>query len=130
MMVELPDKAWLGRITHPGKDACGGMKELCISPFIHCSKRLVVGELRLPDKVGEIGNLTIAFGDHSRIGVSSGRSLGEVMLCPIIVDRLPIFLWHHSMNRLERRNRYASDLGLEGLVEDIELSGGAPVIRP
>ena len=57
------------------------------------------------------------------------RALGEVVLGPVVVDRLPVLLRHHAVDGLEGGDGDAAGFGLEVVVsDDVELARSAPVV--
>ena len=88
-MVDLPHEAGLRGIAHPGDDGRGGMEELRVAAFVHGAEGLVVRQLRLAHKVGEVGDRAVAAGDDAGIDVAVLVALGQVVLGPVVVDRSP-----------------------------------------
>ena len=86
VVVDLPDKAGLGRITHPCDDAGGRVEELRVAAFIHGAEGLKVCQLSLADKVGEVGDSAVAAGNDSRVLIAALCSARQIMLGPIVVD--------------------------------------------
>ncbi len=63
VVVDLPDEAGLRGVAHPGDDGRGGMEELRVAALVHGAEGLVVRQLRLADKVGEVAEFAVAGGD-------------------------------------------------------------------
>ncbi len=67
----MPDEAGLGGVAHPGEDAGAGVEELCEAGFVHGAEGFVVGELRLADEIGEVGDGAVTLGDD--VGIERER---------------------------------------------------------
>ena len=106
VMIELPDETGLGRMAHPGDHACSVLKHSGIAPFVHRAKRFVGGELAFARKIGEVANVPVTHRERSRELVAALRARGHIVLGPVVVDRLPIFLRHHALNRFEGWHRH------------------------
>jgi hypothetical protein len=105
------------------------MEQLRVAAFVHGAVGLVVHQLRLAHKVGQVGDLSVARGEFRDTCVAGVAPFGQVVLGPVVVDAFPIFLRHHAVNGFERGHGDGAGFGLEVVVGDgVELARRAPEV--
>ncbi len=128
VMVELPDKAGLCRVTHPGEHAGRGFEHLRVAAFIHGAESFIVGKLALLHEVSQVANVPIALGKRGGKFIAALRAGSHIVLRPVVVDRLPIFLRHHALDRFDGWNGNGAGLGLEAFIQRVEEARRTPVV--
>ena len=98
VVINLPHKTGLRGIAHPGNDGRVGVEHFGVPALVHGAIGLVICHLRFAHKVGHVAECAVAGGNLGGVVLRARVAAGKVVLGPVVVDAVPIFLWHHAVD--------------------------------